>query len=216
MKVLAVIPARGGSKGIPYKNVKLVMGRPLISYMIMAAESSKYITDLFVSTDDREIGEIAIGFGAKVYWRPPEISGDRAKSEDAVLNALSQHPEVPDLTVMLQCTSPLTIGEDIDGTIKTLLDNNADTSLAVTPFHYFLWNQNGEGINHDKTVRLSRQEREDQFLETGAVYVMRTQGFLERKHRFFGKTSLYIMPKERVLEIDEPVDLTIAKAIMRP
>ena len=124
-----------------------------------------------------------------------------------------------ELVVFLQCTAPLTLPEDIDGTIQALLDENADSALAVTSFHYFLWNQdesgNAVGINHNKRFRPLRQDCERQFLETGAVYVMRTQGFKETKHRFFGKTAIYVMPPERCLEIDEPVDLHIAEILMQ-
>jgi CMP-N-acetylneuraminic acid synthetase len=99
------------------------------------------------------------------------------------------------------------------------MEENADSALAVTPFHFFLWRRDkggdAVGINHDKQVRPLRQEREPQFLETGAVYVMRTQGFKSAKHRFFGKTAMYVMPPERCLEVDEPVDFRIAEALMR-
>jgi N-acylneuraminate cytidylyltransferase len=113
----------------------------------------------------------------------------------------------------------LTLPEDIDGTIQVLVDENADSALATTPFHYFLWQRSEEGdavgINHDKRKRLLRQQREPQFLETGAVYVMRTRGFLKAKHRFFGKIAMYVMPQEHCLEIDEPVDLQIAEMLMQ-
>jgi CMP-N-acetylneuraminic acid synthetase len=124
----------------------------------------------------------------------------------------------PDLIAFLQCTSPLTLPRDIDGTIQTLLDGEADSALAVTPFHYYLWRQDSQGeivgINHNKRVRPLRQERDLQYLETGAVYVMRTKGFEEARHRFFGKTAIYVMPPERCLEIDEPVQFAIAEVLL--
>ena len=111
------------------------------------------------------------------------------------------------------------IPEDIDGTIQKLINENADTSLSVTPFHYFLWNNeldgNAVGINHDKSIRLLRQQREPQYKETGAVYVMKTKGFLEYKHRFFNKTVIHIVPNERCLEIDEPFDFELAEILLR-
>ncbi|MBA7709847.1 hypothetical protein ES703_118773 [subsurface metagenome] len=175
-----------------------------------------------VSTDDPEIAAVSAQYGAEVVWRPAEISGDTASSESALLHAL-EHLErteryKPDLVVFLQCTSPLTLPKDIDATVQALLDEDADSALAVTPFHYFLWQRDnrgdGVGINHDERVRLLRQEREPQFLETGAVYVMRAQGFREAEHRFFGKTAMYVMPGERWLEIDEPIDFRIAEVLM--
>ena len=219
---LAVIPARGGSKGIPHKNIRPLAGKPLVAYSIEEAQQSRYINRVIVSTDDAEIAAISRQFGAEVVWRPAEISGDSASSESALLHTLETLKQnegyQPDLLVFLQCTSPLTQAEDIDGTIQALLDDRADTALAVIPFHYFLWRKpvtnNAEGINHDKRIRPLRQEREQQYLETGAVYVMRTAGFIQARHRFFGKTVLYEMPAERRLEIDDPVDFQVAEVLL--
>lgn len=221
-KIIALIPARGGSKGIPRKNLVPVAGKPLLAYSIEAARGSKYVTRVVVSTDDAEIGAAAKRHGAEVIWRPSEISGDTDSSESALLHSLEYLQQAeeyePEFVVFLQCTSPLTVSEDVDGTIEVLLAEDADSALAVTPFHYFLWQKdhNGEtvGINHDKRTRPRRQEREPQFLETGAVYVMRAEGFKKAKHRFFGKTAMYAMPPERRLEIDQPVDLCVAEGLM--
>lgn len=223
MEILAIIPARGGSKGIPRKNILSLLGKPLIAYNIEQARKAHLVNRLVVSTDDAEIAAISRQFGAEVVWRPAEISGDTASSESALLHTLAFLNQAegyqPDLLVFLQCTSPLTLSADIDGTIQALLDANADTALAAIPFHYFVWKTNSGGdvvgINHDKSVRPLRQEREAQFLETGAVYAMRVQGFLKARHRFFGKTALYEMPVERRLEIDDPVDFQIAETLLR-
>ena len=158
-----------------------------------------------------------------MVWRPEAISGDRDSSESALLHCLEHlHREEgyePKLLVFLQATSPLTLAEDIDGAVATLLAREADSVVAVTPFHYFLWQEDetggATGINHDKRVRLMREEREPQYRETGAVYVMRTRGFLQAKHRFFGKTAMHQMPAERCWEIDEPIDLHIADTLLR-
>ena len=161
-------------------------------------------------------------WGAEAVMRPAEISGDSASSESALLHVLetlaSTENYRPDGLVFLQCTSPLTTSGDIGGTIETLLRENADTALAVAPFHYFLWQQDASGatgINHDKSKRLLRQEREAQFVETGAVYVMKVAGFLQHRHRFFGKTVLNPTPAEHRLEIDDPYDLLVAETALR-
>ena len=222
MKIIAVIPARGGSKGIPLKNIKLIGGKPLIAYSIEAAKKSRLINKIYVSTDHSGIAEIAEGYGASVIKRPSEISGDAASSESAVLHALDHIKKnecyEADICVLLQCTSPLTAIEDIDGTIENLISNNSDSALSVTPFHYFLWRiddkQNAVGINHDMRIRALRQNRTNQYLETGAIYAFRVKGFIKAKHRFFGKTTAYIMPPERCLEIDDPIDISIAQAII--
>ena len=213
MRTIAIIPARGGSKGIHKKNIALLMGKPLISYMLDAAKGSKYINEIVVSTDDEEIAKVSIEYGAKIKMRSNEISGDLVSSECALLDVLKVYN--CDILVFLQCTAPFTTTEDIDGTIKELLHQDADTSLAVTPFHYFLWNKDGEGINHQKSIRKMRQEREPQYLEAGSVYVMRTEGFLEHKHRFFGKTVMHIIPNNHVFEIDGHYDLELAEHILQ-
>jgi len=220
---LAIIPARGGSKGIPRKNVRPLAGEPLIAHTIKCARQSQTITRIIVSTDDPEIAAVSKQYGAEVVWRPAELSGDTASSEAALLHVL-EHLTItenyqPDLIVFLQCTSPLTSPEDIDGTVRALFDGDGDSAFAASPFHYFLWKNdpNGEavGINHDKRARPMRQERVPQYVETGAVYVMRTEGFLEAKHRFFGKTVMHITPPERCWEIDEPIDFEVAEVLMQ-
>ena len=222
MECLAVIPARGGSKGIPRKNLRLLAGKPLIAHNIEQALCANTISRLVVSTDDAEIAAVSKQYGAEVIWRPAQISGDQASSELALLHVLEQLERTegykPDLLTFLQCTSPLTLAEDMDGTLQALLDEAADSAVAVTPFHYFLWQQEPQdavGINHDKGFRPLRQERVPQFLETGAVYTLRVPGFLAARHRFFGKTALYVMPPERRLEIDDPVDFEIAEVMLR-
>ena len=220
--ILAIIPARGGSKGIPGKNIRPLGGKPLINYTIEVALEAESITRVIVSTDADEISEVASLAGAEIVRRPDEISGDSASSETALLHTLEvlrdKEQYIPDVVVFLQCTSPLTAPADIDGTVAALFNENADSALAVTPFHYYLWatdeNNSAVGINHDKVARPLRQERENQYLETGAVYVMRTAGFLEAKHRFFGKTVVHETPEERCFEIDEPIDLVIVEAML--
>lgn len=223
METCAIIPARGGSKGIPRKNVRLLAGKPLVAHTIDTALQSRSVDRVVVSTDDQEIEIVARQYGAEVIRRPAEISQDTSASELALIHVLDELRQSedyePDLVVFLQCTSPLTRPEDIEGTIQALLDEHADSALSVTPFHYFLWRREKRGdalgINHDPQVRPLRQEREPQYEETGAVYVMRANGLRKAEHRFFGKTVLFEMPPERSLEIDEPVDFLIAEAMMR-
>lgn len=223
MSSIAIIPARGGSKGISGKNLKYLAGKPLIAHTIQSALNSSLIDRVIVSTDCPDIGRISKEYGAEVIWRPAELSGDAVSSESALLHVLQQLEATedykPDTTVFLQCTSPLTISSDIDGTVQALVDEKADTAFAAVPFHYFLWSKKAEGgmegINHDKRVRHLRQELEPQYLETGSVYVMRTDGFKQAKHRFFGKTVMHVIPEEHRWEIDEPVDLVIAEMLLR-
>lgn len=222
MKIAAIIPARGGSKAIPGKNIYPLAGKPLLAHTIEQARKAESVQRVVVSTDDPQIGKAAKKYGAEVIKRPKKISGDRASSEAALLHALSRLERKegyqPDLVVFLQCTSPLSLAEDIDGTVKALLRKKADTALAVAGFDHFLWQEKpagASGINHDKSKRVPRQKRKNQFIEAGSVYVMRRKGFLKAKHRFFGKTVMHIIAKERNLEIDEPSDLAVARALLR-
>lgn len=143
MKVLAIIPARGGSKGIPGKNLRPVGGRPLVEHVIKAAREARRVGRVVVSTDAPDIGAVAMAAGAEVVWRPADISGDLASSEAALLHVLDTLREtesfVPDVVVFLQCTSPLTQPEDIDATIEAMEREAADCALTVAPFHHFLW-----------------------------------------------------------------------------
>jgi YrbI family 3-deoxy-D-manno-octulosonate 8-phosphate phosphatase len=218
----AIIPARGGSKGIIGKNLRVVGGKPLIAHTIAAARGARHVDKVVVSTDDPAIAELAERYGAQIVWRPVELASDTASSEVALLHALDHLEQTeqysPQLLAFLQCTSPLTLSDDIDGTIETLLRESADSALSVTRFHYFLWRYAGsgaDGINHDKRVRPRRQDRAAEFLETGAVYAMRVAGFREARHRFFGKTVVYDTPLERAFEIDEHVDLDVAEVFLR-
>jgi N-acylneuraminate cytidylyltransferase len=221
--IIAIIPARGGSKGIPRKNIVSVAGKPLISYIIGAAQRSRYNMEIFVSTDDAEIASVAREYGAEIVMRPAELSRDDSPSELALVHVLEELKRTrgknPDILVFLQCTCPLTNTQDIDNTIAKLLDENADTAFTGTPSHYFLWTINNKGeavtVNHDKTFRKRRQDCEPQYIETGSVYAMRCAGFLAHKNRFFGKTVLSVIPPERVLDIDEPADIPRAEEALR-
>jgi len=222
MRSVAIIPARGGSRGIPRKNVALLDGKPLIVHSIDAARNATMVDAVVVTTDDPEIAQVAERAGAWVIERPQAIAGSMASSESALIHALDvlrdEYGVEPELTVFLQCTSPLTTSDDVDDTINALMDAEADCALAVAPSHQFMWRRNeagqGEGVNHDQRIRQRRQDRETQYVETGAVYVMRTDGFRVAGHRFFGRITLHAMPAERVWEIDEPSDLVVARALL--
>ena len=222
MRSVAIIPARGGSRGIPRKNVALLDGKPLVVHTIHAAHEAELVDAVVVTTDDPEIAMLSKGAGAWVIERPRSISGDTASSESALVHALdeirAEHGLDPEITVFLQCTSPLTSSEDIDETVAALLNGDADCALAVAPSHQFMWCRDNTGdsvgINHDERFRQRRQDRDEQFVETGAVYAMNTAGFRLAGHRFFGRIAMHVMPRERVWEIDDPSDLVVARALL--
>lgn len=222
MNPICIIPARGGSKGLPRKNVLPFCGRPLVAWNVLAALESCGKGNVYVTTDDAEIAAVAWRYGAAVIDRPAELANDQATSESALLHALEQigqERELPKRFVFLQCTSPLTSADDIRGTLEAMAGKEADSALSVTQSHRFLWRPSADGlvtaVNHDSRIRLRRQDREPEYAENGAVYAMRTAGFLETKHRFFGKTTVHVMPEERSWEIDSPADFAVAAAFLR-
>lgn len=220
--IYAVIPARGGSKGILGKNLRLLGGKPLLAYTILAAQASESISRIFVSTDSEDIAAVAMRYGAETIPRPKAISGDEASSEQALIHALehfeSKGIHSPDILVMAQCTSPFMQASDIDGTVSLVSEKGHDSAFAAAPFHHFLWANSPIGatpINHDGKIRLRRQDLEPQFLEAGSVYAMRVDSFLKEKTRFCGRTSLYFIDDAaRALEIDAPYDLIQAQAYL--
>ncbi|MEU0113052.1 acylneuraminate cytidylyltransferase [Streptomyces bobili] len=232
-RVLAVIPARGGSKGVPAKNLASVGGVPLVARAVRECRATRLVTDVVVSTDDRAIAVAAREAGAEVVLRPAAIAGDTATSEAAVLHAMDTHEALHgaavDAVLLVQCTSPFIAREDIDGVAAAVVENGADTAVTVAPFHGFVWRDGaagstggadgadsaggGFGVNHDKSYRPRRQDRPQDLLETGAAYAMDAAGFREHGHRFFGRTDLVRTDPARVLEIDDPHDLARARAL---
>ncbi|MEU1403378.1 N-acylneuraminate cytidylyltransferase [Streptomyces sp. NPDC005728] len=245
-RVLAVIPARGGSKGVPAKNLAPVGGIPLVARAVRECRAARLVTDVVVSTDDQAIAAAARQAGAEVVLRPAAIAGDTATSEAAVLHAMDAHEALHgaavDVVLLVQCTSPFLVREDVDGVAGAVVENGADTAVTVAPFHGFIWRDaaddpvavdtestttvggsvtvansttvsGGYGVNHDKSFRPRRQDRPQDLLETGAAYAMDAAGFREHKHRFFGHTELVRTDPARVLEIDDPHELARARAL---
>ncbi len=167
-----------------------------------------------VSTDDDTIAALARDAGAEVIARPAELAADDTASESVLVHALdtlrTRGAHEPDVTVLVQCTSPFIEPADIDGTIALLHDRGADCAFTAARTHSFLWREEATGIvavNHDASVRPRRQDRPVEFVETGAVYAMRTAGFRRAGRRFFGDLAVFEVPVERALEIDDPADL---------
>jgi YrbI family 3-deoxy-D-manno-octulosonate 8-phosphate phosphatase len=220
---LAIIPARSGSVGIKDKNVRPFCGMPLLVRAIRAAKKATSVDRVIVTTDSERYGEICRAAGADVIVRPPDLATSTASSESALLHVLEElrtvGEELPEWLVFMQCTTPFTRPEDIDGLLQKVQASGADSGFTAVKSHRFLWRfqQDGaaEGINHDKSVRPRRQDREPEFMENGAVYVMKTDGFLRHKHRFFGKTVLHEVPEYQGFEIDSEDDWQIAEAIFR-
>jgi YrbI family 3-deoxy-D-manno-octulosonate 8-phosphate phosphatase len=217
---VAIIPARGGSKGIPRKNLKPVGGVPLIGRSVLAARAAGTVDQVYVSTDDVEIAAAARQYGAEVIERPPAIAGDTASSEAALLHGLDVLAAAgvrPDTLVFLQCTSPFTRGADIDAVVGALR-TGGESAFSAAHSHAFLWrirpDGTGVGVNHDADrPRKRRQELEPEYRETGAIYAMDVGAFRAAGHRFCGRTIPVPLDLPEY-EIDTVADLSVCDAIL--
>jgi YrbI family 3-deoxy-D-manno-octulosonate 8-phosphate phosphatase len=209
--------------GVKDKNIKPFCGVPLVARTIRAALSANTIDRIIVSTDSESYAALCREHGADVIIRPAELASATSSSEIALLHVLERLEAggvaMPDWLVFLQCTSPFTHSHHIDDLLNHVWMSGADSGFTAVPSHRFLWRRSAdetvEGVNHDKTIRLLRQDREPEFAENGAVYVMRTKGFLKHKHRFFGKTVLLELPEHHGMEIDSEIDWQIAETVGR-
>lgn len=220
LNIAAVIPARGNSKGIPRKNVRPIAGRPLIVHSILDCHESQLVDQIFVSTDDEEIAQVAEQHGATIIHRPAAIAGDTASSESALIHAL-QEIEVayfhPDLIVFLQCTSPVRTGADIDQAICQLQTSGADSLLSVSPSHRFLWQEKKDeviSINYDYRQRQRRQDLVPQYVENGSFYIFKPWVLKTLNNRLGGKISLFCMDEKAAWEIDSLLDWKILELLL--
>ncbi|WIB78514.1 acylneuraminate cytidylyltransferase family protein [Curtobacterium sp. MCPF17_002] len=218
--VVAVIPARAGSKGIPGKNLHAVAGRSLVRRAVETARDAVTIDAVVVSTDGDAIAAEARASGARVVRRPAALAGDEASSESAVLHVLDELAaagEEPEVVVFLQATSPFIDPVDLDAAVTRVQDGRADSVFAAAASHAFLWRIGDDGaaraVNHDAAVRPRRQDREPEFRETGAFTVFRTSGFRQYRHRFHGRVELVVVDGRGAIDIDDPSDLALAAAL---
>jgi CMP-N-acetylneuraminic acid synthetase len=219
MSCISIIPARGGSVGVPRKNLQPINGTPLLAYAIRAASKATSVHRIIVSTDTPEIADLARAEGAEVVMRPASISGCAATSESAISHAAQQLGLMRDeILLFMQCTNPLTLPQDLDLLFETFSHEKADCAFTVTSFHGFLWrkgeNGSAEAINHSPAKRLRRQDCPPEFIENGAAYMFRAGDFLKHQNRFFGRTIMVEMPGERTIDIDTPEDLQRASEML--
>lgn len=214
--IVAVIPARGGSKRILRKNLLPFQGKPLVVHSIEDALGARRVDRTIVSTDDPEITAVSTAAGADVFQRPEALASDTATSESALLDVLDQierrGERMPDVMVFLQCTSPVRHASDIDGALDLFESSGADSLLSATRFKRYVWRmENGSAVpvNWDYRVRWREQEFPPQFMENGSIYVFRTSLLRSQQNRLGGKIAIYEMPPEGSFQIDEPEDLTI-------
>lgn len=219
VRVVAVIPARGGSKGVPGKNIAPVGGVPLVGRAIVAASGVDLIDEVFVSTDDAAIAAVAARFGASVIDRPAAIADDTASSEAALLDALDQlgaRGIRPAVLVFIQATSPFIDPVALRSAVARVLEGDEDVVFSAFETYGFLWKHDAAGaigVNHDHSFRPRRQDREPHYQETGAFYVMDVAGFTRRGFRFFGRVGIEEVPAATAVEIDNLEELEFARAL---
>lgn len=221
-KILAIIPARGGSKGVPRKNIRELNGKPLIAWTIEVAKKSRFIDRCIVSTEDNEIAAVAKKWGGDVpFMRPAELAQDGTPGIEPVLHAIELLPEY-DIIVLLQATSPLRRVEDIDGCIEKCLSENAESCVSVTEAEtspYWMYTLQDKDLmkpllSIEKEQSYQRQKLPKVYQLNGAVYVC-NRSFLIKEKDFIGENTLgCVMPSERSYDIDTMEDFKLVEWIL--
>ncbi|MCT7432203.1 acylneuraminate cytidylyltransferase family protein [Aliarcobacter cryaerophilus] len=223
MKIISIIPARGGSKGLPGKNIIDLAGKPLIAWTIEASLKSKYITKTIVSSDNNNIIEISKKFGAETIKRPDELALDTTHSEPVIEHALKniENIEQYDYLILLQPTSPLRDEKDIDGAIEFLIEKKASALISTKLIDNrilktFKNDGNGylEGIANNNYPFMRRQDLPNVYMPNGAIYIVSLKEFLKTKKLFTDKTISFEMSEEKSFDIDTLEDLKKIKKYM--
>ena len=222
MNILSIIPARGGSKGIKLKNLKIIDQKPLLDYSVNASLQSKWINKTIVSSDDPKILRRAKKLGAEFIERPKNISTDSSSIETTIEHCLKylekKNNYIPEIIVLLQNTSPLRTSNHIDSAITSFFKNKYDSLLSGYNSHHFIWKSNNKTItpvNYNPKKRPNRQKFNNQFIENGAIYITKYKSFKTSKCRISGKIGIYEMPEELSLDIDTRNDLSKVRKFMK-
>ncbi|WP_424355974.1 cytidylyltransferase domain-containing protein [Methanobacterium sp. MBAC-LM] len=224
MNILAIIPARGGSKGVPRKNIKKIAGKPLIAHTIESAVKSKYINKVIVSTEDQEIANISKEYGAEVIERPEKLALDDSSTIDAVfhsINHLKMENYTPDVVVLLQPTSPLRTVQDIDGSIEFFCKKDCESVISICEFeHPPYWSLKIENSYlkpafGDKYFKMRRQDLPTSYLPNGAIFISNPQNLASYESFYCKKTLPYLMSLENSVDIDTELDFKIAETILK-
>lgn len=217
MKTISLILARGGSKGVPQKNIKELNGAPLISYTIEASLNSN-VDETWVSTDCGEIRDVALDCGANVSKRPEEFATDGSKNEDTLLDFAENYKHMFnsdfDLLVSIQPTSPLLLPEDINGGIN-LIGQDCDSVFSATKEHWIpRWTSDNQPLDWDIYNRPMRQDMPETYIENGAFWITSKKQLLKSRLRYSGKIKPYCMPIKRSFQIDTLEDFDLIATIM--
>ena len=213
MRVICIIPARGGSTRIKDKNIADLGGHPLIAWTIRDALASNLIDRVIVSTNSKKIKDISIEYGAEVVDRPDYLSKDDSKIEDAVKYTIEKLKEKPDLIVLLQCTTPFRNKGDIDEGIIKLNQDNADSLFFATEFDKFIWTREHDSINYDFKDRPRTQDKKWEIVELGN-YIIKPEVLYKFNNRLGGKITHLLVDKISEIDIDNQYDLALARLLV--
>lgn len=216
--VVSIIPARGGSKGIPRKNIRQVGGKPLIAWTIEESLASPSVTKTVVTTDDSKIASVAAKYGAEVIMRPAELAGDTTPTEPAIIHALGELKRegfVPDYELLLQPTCPTRTSLHIEEAINIIREGEYDSVIGVVPVYKYRYDlHESNRLTKCFSKRARRQEREPQYLENGTIYLTRRE--LAEKGDLFGENiGAVIMDHAASINIDDEVDLAVAEETIK-
>lgn len=221
MRYLAIIPARGGSRGIHRKNLRVVGGKPLIVWSIEHALAVRAIDRVIVSTDDQEIMEVALRHGAEVpFLRPSALADDHTPTEPVmihVVETLQQAGYRPDAVVLLQPTSPVRMHGTLEKAIRQFEEKGADSLVSVCENRHFFWRDPADPkALYDFRSRPRRQDAKvEWFRENGSIYITRTSVLLAEKNRLGGRIAMFVMSEMESWEVDSPADLVVVDALLR-
>jgi N-acylneuraminate cytidylyltransferase len=222
VNVVAVVLARGGSKGVPLKNLVSIGGRPLIEHTLERAQSADAVDATYVSTDHPDIAEVSAALGAEIVWRPAELCTDRASSESGLLHCLDHIESAlgaePSLIVFLQPTSPLRSKSHIDDAVALLRQEDADSLFSAGPLMGLAWKVEGEGVipvSYDPKSRLPRQEAPEYLAENGSIYVFKPWVLRREGCRLGGRVVPFRMQAQDSFEVDEVDDVPVVDFLLR-
>jgi N-acylneuraminate cytidylyltransferase len=215
--MIAIIPARRGSKGIPGKNRRPIAGRPLVAWVIGASLDAEMIDETLVATDDPEVALIAERLGATVVGRSAESAADTAPTETVLTEILEARPRETEFA-LLQATSPLTTAGDVDAAVAQFRDGGFDSLVSVAPQTRFLWQEGPDGgraINYEPANRPRRQECDPLLIENGAIYVFQAELLRRTGSRLGGRIGVFRMTPDTYHEVDEPSDWILLDGLIR-
>lgn len=214
LKIVALVPLRGGSKSIPYKNIKYIAGKPLCMWVLEAASLSKFISEVYVSTDSDKIIDVVTdsSLSVKILKRDPMLATDTATTESVMLDFMNKVDF--NILVTVQATSPLTRTIDIDSAIKYFLEKEYDSLLTGVRVKKFFWSDDNTPVNYNPANRPRRQDFKAFIMENGAFYITKRSILEKQKCRLGGKIGIYEMDPETSNEIDETEDWDIVENIL--